>query len=45
VKCSYKEHDTKSWDRRGTLTGEGHTKEKYVDFNYRNIWLVKRETI
>jgi hypothetical protein len=43
VKCSYKEHDTKSWDRRGTLTGEGHTKEKYVDFNYRNIWLVKRE--
>jgi hypothetical protein len=43
VKCSFKEHDTHSWDRRGTLTGEGHTKEKYVDFNYRNIWLVKRE--
>ena len=45
VKCSFKEHDVRSWDRIGTLTGEGHTKEKYVDFNYRNIWLVKRETI
>ena len=45
VKCSFKEHPTSSWDRRGTLTGEGHTKEKYVDFNHRNIWLVKRETI
>jgi hypothetical protein len=45
VKCSFKEHDINSWDKKGTLTGEGHTKEKYVDFNYRNIWLVKRETI
>lgn len=45
VKCSFLQPTTNSWDRRGTLTGEGHNKEKYVDFNYRNIWLVKRETI
>jgi hypothetical protein len=45
VKCSYMKHDTNPWDRRGTLTGEGHNKETYVDFNYRNIWLVKRGTI
>jgi len=45
VKCSFVEPQARSWDRRGTLTGEGHNKEKYVDFNYRNIWLVKRETI
>jgi hypothetical protein len=43
VMCSFVEPQARSWDRRGTLTGEGHNKEKYVDFNYRNIWLVKRE--
>ena len=43
VKCSFVEPQARSWDKRGTLTGEGHNKEKYVDFNYRNIWLVKRE--
>lgn len=42
VKCSFV-HIPYSWDKKGTLTGEGHNKEGYIDFNYKNIWLVKRE--
>ena len=42
IKCSWKE--TRSWsDRYGKLSGENHDKTGYIDFNYRNIWLVKRE--
>ena len=42
VKCSFV-HDASTWNKTGSLTGEGHNKEGYIDFNYRNIWLVKRE--
>jgi hypothetical protein len=42
VKCSYI-NTINTWDKTGSLTGKGHNKEGYVDFNYRNIWLVKRE--
>lgn len=42
VKCSFI-NNPNSWNKKGTLTGEGHNKEGYIDFNYRNIWLVKRE--
>lgn len=42
VKCSFT-NTAHTWDKTGTLTGEGHNKEAYIDFNYRNIWLVKRE--
>lgn len=41
VKCSF--IDTGGWQRPNTLRGEDHNKEGYIDFNYRNIWLVKRE--
>ena len=44
VKCSMKEN-TDVWNKKNTLTGDGHNKERYVDFNYRTIWLLKRETI
>lgn len=42
VKCSFI-NTAHTWDKTGSLTGEGHNKEAYIDFNYRNIWLVKRE--
>ena len=42
IKCSFIEDGT-SWNKQGTLRGDGHNKEAYIDFNYRNIWLVKRE--
>ncbi len=42
IKCSWKK--VNSWaDRYGKLSGENHDKTGYIDFNYRNIWLVKRE--
>ena len=44
IKCSWKTKE--DWkDRYGKLIGEDHNKTGYIDFNYRNIWLVKRETI
>jgi hypothetical protein len=53
VKCAYKEK-TISYNIPGrtyTYTSKvgildddsEYNKEKYVDFNYRNIWLIKRE--
>lgn len=44
VKCSLKEN-ANVWNKNGTLTADGHNKERYVDFNYRTIWLVKRTII
>jgi len=41
IKCSF--IDTGGWQKPNTLKGEDHNKEGYIDFNYRNIWLVKRE--
>jgi hypothetical protein len=42
IKCSFID-TSNTWDKTGSLTGDGHNKEAYVDFNYRNVWLVKRE--
>ena len=53
VKCAYKEKITSYTvpGRKYTYTSKvgildddsKYNKEKYVDFNYRNIWLIKRE--
>lgn len=43
IKCSWKQQ--KSWKDRPKLNGKDHDKTGYIDFNHRNIWLVKREEL
>jgi len=36
---------THTWTRTEYTASENYTKEKYIDFNYRNIWLIKKNKV
>lgn len=35
--------NTRTWTRREYTASDNYTVEKFVDLNYRNLWLLKRE--